>query len=297
VPEALPEYRVTARNTSAESENKIHDDTVARRYGFRGGLVPGVTVYGYLTHPLVAALGTGWLDRGTATVRFARPIFEGEEVRVTGEVTERTPQALSATVRAFTETDGECATLAATVPAGTPTPINVSLYRRAPLPDDRPAVSREHFLSLDALGTPVIRYDEAEAAAYVERVADSLRVYRGPAARVHPAFYLHQANRALSQNVKLGPWIHVSSAVRHLGAAHVGDTLEVRGRVRSVYEKKERDYVELDLVVLAGERRPIAHVLHTAIYMMRGPDMAPHTPPRSEPSRGTRDGPRQRNTA
>jgi acyl dehydratase len=297
VPEALPDYRVTARNTSAESENKIHDDTVARRYGFRGGLVPGVTVYAYLTQPLVAALGTGWLDRGTATVRFGRPIFEGEEVRVAGEITERTPQAVSATVRAFTDASGECAMLAATVPAGTPTPINVSLYRRAALPHERPAVSREHFLSLDALGTPVVRYDEGEAAAYVERVADSLAIYRGRGGRVHPAFYLHQANRALSQNVTLGPWIHVSSAVRHLGAAYVGDTLEVRGRVRSVYEKKERDYVELDLVVLAGERRPIAHVLHTAIYrlvdVMRGPDMAPQSPPRSEPSRDTRDGPRQ----
>ena len=40
--EALPEYRVKARNTSADSENKIHDDAVARQYGFRGALVPGV---------------------------------------------------------------------------------------------------------------------------------------------------------------------------------------------------------------------------------------------------------------
>jgi len=49
--------RVTARNTAAQSENAIHDDEVARQYGFRGGLVPGVTVYAYLTHPLVEAWG------------------------------------------------------------------------------------------------------------------------------------------------------------------------------------------------------------------------------------------------
>jgi len=33
---------VSAYNTAAASDNKIHDDSVARRFGFRGGLVPGV---------------------------------------------------------------------------------------------------------------------------------------------------------------------------------------------------------------------------------------------------------------
>jgi hypothetical protein len=38
----LEAYRVQAYNTSKQSENKIHDDAVARRFGFSGGLVPGV---------------------------------------------------------------------------------------------------------------------------------------------------------------------------------------------------------------------------------------------------------------
>jgi hypothetical protein len=58
--EPLPDYRVKARNTSTNSENKIHDDATARRYGFRGALVPGVTVYAYLTEPVVAAFGPAW---------------------------------------------------------------------------------------------------------------------------------------------------------------------------------------------------------------------------------------------
>ena len=44
----MPEpYIVNAFNLSAASENKIHDDTVARRFGFTGALVPGVEVYAY----------------------------------------------------------------------------------------------------------------------------------------------------------------------------------------------------------------------------------------------------------
>ena len=43
-------YRVQAYNTAHSSENKIHDDSVARRFGFSGALVPGVDVYAYMMH-------------------------------------------------------------------------------------------------------------------------------------------------------------------------------------------------------------------------------------------------------
>src|SRR3954453_96570 len=42
------EHPVTAFNTDTASSNRIHDDATARRFGFRGGLVPGVDVYAYL---------------------------------------------------------------------------------------------------------------------------------------------------------------------------------------------------------------------------------------------------------
>jgi acyl dehydratase len=278
--EPLPDYRVKARNTSSNSENKIHDDATARRYGFRGALVPGVTVYAYLTEPLVAAFGAAWLERGTATVRFHKPVMDGEEVQVEGRVTGRDPSRVTAAVTAATAAEAEAATLSATLPAGLPTPVNLAMYRPHPLPEPRPEATREHLLTLDALGTPVACYDKNAAAEWLERVRDPLPLYRGGNAWVHPAFFLDQANRALRQNVRLGPWIHAGSVVRHLGGARIGETLATRGRVRSVFERKGRQFVELDLVIVAGDRpRPVAHVLHTAIYQLGGPEMAPQTPP------------------
>jgi acyl dehydratase len=269
VPEPLPTYRVKARNTSSQSENKIHDDATARRYGFRGALVPGVTVYGYLTHALVAGLGTGWLARGTADVRFVKPVLEGEEVTVTGEITAREATGISASARVTTPASGECAVATVTLPAGLPTPVNPALYPVAPLPAERPPVSRAHLDRAGPLGTPETTCDAAAAADYLEKVDDALDVYRGDGAWIHPAFLLQQCNRALSQNVRLGPWIHVGSRVRHLGGARVGDTLATRGRVRSLFEKKGREFVELDLLIVAGARaRAVAHVLHTAIYRL-----------------------------
>ena len=278
--ESLPSYGVKARNTSAHSENKIHDDTVARQYGFRGGLVPGVTVYAYLTEPLVAAFGAAWLQRGTASVRFHKPVFDGEELTVAGDVTARDPRGASMTITGATAATPAAATLEATLPAGSPTPVNVALYRTAPLPDSRPEATRAHLGALETLGSPVNVYDEARAGEWLDKVDDPLPLYRGRDGWVHPAYFLDQANKALSLNVRLGPWIHAGSVVRHLGGARVGETLTTRGRVRSLFEKKGREFVELDLVIVAGDRaRLVAHVLHTAVYLLiGGPDMAPKPP-------------------
>ncbi len=62
----LPAHTLKGYNDAAESANKIHDDRVAAQYGFRGGLLPGVTVYAYMTYRLMqlfrgdaAGAGTG----------------------------------------------------------------------------------------------------------------------------------------------------------------------------------------------------------------------------------------------
>jgi hypothetical protein len=76
----------------------------------------------------------------------------------------------------------------------------------------------------------------------------------------------------LMDNVVLGPWIHVGSKVQNLSIAHVGESLSVRARVADNYEKKGHGFVDLDALVIANNERPIAHVLHTAIYRLRAPN-------------------------
>jgi acyl dehydratase len=78
-------YEVNAFNTAASSDNKIHDDTVARRFGFRGGLVPGVEVYAYMAHMPVARWGRAWLEGGGMECRFLKPVYDGAVARVTAE--------------------------------------------------------------------------------------------------------------------------------------------------------------------------------------------------------------------
>ena len=80
---AIAVYEVNAFNTATASENKIHDDAMARRFGFRGGLVPGVEVFAYMAHMPVARWGRNWLERGQAECRFLKPVYDGAVARVT----------------------------------------------------------------------------------------------------------------------------------------------------------------------------------------------------------------------
>src|SRR4029077_1582843 len=139
-----------------------------------------------------------WLERGTASVRFTKPIHEGEEVLVAGAVTARDPKNLTATVTASTAAGGECATLTATLPAGSPVPLNLAQFRGAPPPPQRAGGRRGQPRrlgrpappsgSLDALGTPVNPYDDERAAEVVDRFSDGLALYRGARGWMHPAF-------------------------------------------------------------------------------------------------------------
>ena len=42
-----------ARNHSLASENRIHSDEIAQRFGFRGALVAGVQVFGHMSYCLL----------------------------------------------------------------------------------------------------------------------------------------------------------------------------------------------------------------------------------------------------
>jgi len=72
----------------------------------------------------------------------------------------------------------------------------------------------------------------------------------------------------LSENVLLSPWIHVGSTLHHHSALHDGETLEARGVVTGLFERKGHEFVELD-VDMRGDGRPVLSGSHTAIWRPR----------------------------
>jgi acyl dehydratase len=255
-------YTVEAYNTAKEHENKIHDDAVARRFGFAGGLVPGVEVYGYMTHLPVARWGRAWLERGAAECRFTQPIYEGDIVSVRGaEGADR----LELTV----ESRGAvCAGGWAALPRDAVAPPALAGFPPVPERASRAAADEDSLTPDTRLGIEPLHVTAELAAAHLAGVRETATLY-AEAGLVHPAVVLRVCNLALTRNVVLGPWIHVGSNVQNLAAARVGDTLGIRARVSANYQRKGHRFVELDALVVANGVTPIAWISHVAIYRPR----------------------------
>ena len=139
-------YRVSAYNTAKQSENKMHDDTVAKRFGFSGGLVPGVDVMAYMMHLPVAKWGRAFLERGLIEARFVRPVYDGEMADVTGE---ESKGVLSIEVKSRGEL---CATGTASLPAAAPA-VSLSDYNEVAAVAERKPVDAASYAVGKWLGT------------------------------------------------------------------------------------------------------------------------------------------------
>jgi acyl dehydratase len=257
-------YAVEAYNVSHASENKIHDDAVASKLGFKGGLVPGVEVFAYATHPALEHFGRAFLELGQMEGRFAKPVYDGAAATVIAR--EQQDGSLEITV----ESQGVvCATGRAVLPADAPSPPDVASYemRLPPAVDARPPAD-EHSLApgnVLCAAPEILSRERHETYLRDVRETDPLYAEEGIA---HPGILLRLCNSALKDNVVLAPWIHVGSRMRNFATAHVGDVLSARARVTANTEKKGHRFVDMDCLLLAGDR-PIAHVAHTAIYQLR----------------------------
>jgi hypothetical protein len=274
----LPDYRVSATPNHDGWENKIHEDGPARAFGFRGALVPGVTVYSWMTHPVVAALGGAWLDHGTFSVRFAKPVYFGETVTVRASVAAHSKEDVTIQSRVVNDQDEVCATATMGLPLGPLLPLpDVAAYPAAALPAEPPLASRAYLEQRAVLGTPQLILERAVTDAFLERVSEKLSMYRAADAPAHPGIYLQQANRALDRNVRVSPWIHVESHGQHLSMARVHERLETRARIKHLFQGKGHEFVELDLLLLAEGARAVASIRHVAIYQLRtsAPDVGP----------------------
>jgi len=254
-------YEVRAHNGAAASENKIHDDTVAQRFGFRGALVPGVAVFAYMAHLPVARWGRAWLEHGAADCRFLKPVYHGEMVRVSAAVED---DGLALLVESGAE---RCASGHAAMPPERVAPAVDSLPAGVP-PAERPKASEESLGVGRALGIVPFVADRAMLSAYLDEIHETEPLYRTQGL-LHPGQILRLANFALLQNVVLGPWIHVGSMIRFHAVARVGEELTLRARIASNAESKGHAIVAFDAIVVADGARIIAEINHTAIWRPR----------------------------
>ncbi|MGC2777933.1 MAG: hypothetical protein WA418_20080 [Bradyrhizobium sp.] len=254
-------HAVEAFNTAKQSENKMHDDGVARRFGFAGGLVPGVEVLAYMVHQPVIRWGRAFLERGLIEARFVKPVYDGEIAEVDASAA---GDGLSLEVTSKGE---RCATGSASLPASAPE-VALAEYRDVPAAGVRPPVSAESFAVGSWLGTAPRAWPGQAATAYLAEIRERDPIYVSERLG-HPGMLQRVMNRLLVDNVILGPWIHVGSRMQLLSVIEETDEITARGRVVANYEKKGHRFVEIDALVVANGSRALAHCHHVAIYQPR----------------------------
>jgi len=275
--EATPLGKV-AHNAATESENRIHDDVEARRLGLRGGLVPGVTLYAYLTELVLPLLGPEWLRHGACSVRFVRPVYEGDAV------------VCSATrSNGDTEADGGIGLdLAVRDPAGNVCVTGEAmLYGTAdqheelpsqlesgsatvPSVESRPILTRETAPIGASLSPNTLTIDPGAVEAYAAEVADPNPWYRGGSPfglpLVPPGLLAGQPARLLRQNFSYGPSVHTASEIQHLSLALAGGTYRVGGTLIESYTKRGNDYLVMDTLLSDHTGALVVRIRHTSIF-------------------------------
>jgi hypothetical protein len=256
-----------ARNTAADSDNKIHDDAEARRYGYAGGLVPGVTLYAYLTRLAVTTFGPAWLESGTAECGFRRPVYEGERIICEGALVDGAALDLRVLRDGIVCAEGRAASGGALESAEPAVPLGRSVSD--PLPELRPG----HV----PIGVPLAPLHSVlsleDAARYADDTGDPNPWYRGDSpfggALVPPGWLAARQAPLIRRNFQFGPSIHVRSVIRHCAPAFAGRAYVTAGIIRETFERNGNHYLVMNAETRDDQDRIVYRVAHTTIFSAR----------------------------
>ncbi len=258
---------------SADIRNPIHSTDFARRYGFRGPLVGGVTVWGWATPAILDAVGAAWLDRGWSEFIFRQPTYPGDRLRVrVRPAADHDGGAFSVTM---TNQDGvDCVT--ATVGLGdAPWLGDLSVPARvdgAPAPDPQPALLLETAPVGQDLTPMAISFSVQDARDYIresQRTVDPLFV--GDRPRLHPGWLAGRVEELLRHHFALPSSMHTRSKVQHLARAEAGQTVTTAARPIEAYEHKGHHIGVFDCVILGEAGTKLAQIRHTTIFRIALP--------------------------
>lgn len=267
-----------ANEDSPDISNPIHSSAVAKRYGFEGALIGGVTVWGWATPTIIEALGAGWLDHGWAEFSFRHPAYPGDTLRV---VAEPATEGGAWSVTMTNQHGVDCVT--ASVGLGDAewsdefvTPERMS---GAPAPDPLPpllldgAPTGEDWTPMDLDATT----DFAREFAREEQRSDDARFTGGDASRLHPqllhpAWTAGWAERLLRHNFAIPSSMHTRSRVQHLAPVLAGQRVTGGAHLIEVYERKAHHFANFDVLLRGEDGRDLARLRHWTIFRIATPE-------------------------
>ncbi len=277
----LPPRILVARNTAADDAGSIHDDAYAARMGYRGGLVPGVTLLAYCTPTLIEAFGEAWVQHGRLRARFLRPAYDGEKlaVRATVARTEDRDVTLGCRIERADGTacvEAEASCLLAKLPLATKpwrTAIPVA-GPAVPPGGGLPPLAPENMTIGQELSPLTYRLSLAESAAWAGAAGDESAWYRDAspfAGRpiVHPAWFARDAIYLLRHNFARKASVHAATDLAYQGVGWPDRSYTVYGYVVDLHERNGNSYAVLATLTVDQDGREIVRHRYTSVIQLR----------------------------
>ena len=260
-----------AFNQVPHSANEIHGDKVAKDYGFKGGLVPGVTVSAYLCHPAVEQWGAAWLKGGAADVKVVSPLYDGETFDI--EILESNAERYSARLL---RPDG---TVSATAEVSLPAVSPAAPQRRGDVVADRdspaPKATLENMQRLMHDGCQAVRFRwtaEHEMHTYLNdetQLPELLQINGGGLANM--SFVLGCSNWILARNAYMNPWVHMATQSQNYGSIPLNTELVAEMTITDLFNKKGHEFVDAQVALYDRDNDTCyASIDLRAIYRLRG---------------------------
>lgn len=271
----------TAYNQVPHSKNEIHGDKVAKDFGFKGGLVPGVTVSAYLMHPAAVSYGMDFLERGFAHVRVNSPLYDEQafEVQIESQGERR--------IQASNQEQGGQGYTAVLVPDGAPPCATAEVHiagtmieppeRRGDEPGDKDAAlvpaTRDNMEALRKTGCKAFTYRwnaDHEMSTYLRERSQMAEIY-SMEGYANPSFVLGISNWVLAANAYMNPWVHMETKSQNYAPIPQGAKVIGEMAVKDLFDKKGHEFVDALINVFDVEsNRCYASVELRAIYKLRG---------------------------
>jgi hypothetical protein len=270
-------YHAVARHPEENPHNKMHEEGLPQKLGFRGAFVLGVALYGYMTRALAASLGEAWLGRAAIEVKFLRPVCPGDRIRMeTAAVPgEEGVQAFDVTM--YNETSGNevSAKLRSSVP--NPFPDVDATANEKPNEWDGPVRERRTWDTVvtgKAYRSLRLTLAVADNEFWMNALDDDLPIYRdGARAPLHPAHVLRLIQLGYTNQFIGESAVHSSSRAVIRRMLRVGDPVHVLTVPLAKWEKKQNHWLTIYCAIRSGDE-VCAEVYHTQIIRLRGAEAA-----------------------
>ena len=265
-----------SNDDSPDIGNPIHSTEIAKKYGFKGALVGGVTVYGWAVPAILEALGDSWLDRGWADVFFRQPTYPGDRLAIAVTPgSDLSPDGYSLTM---TNQDGTVCVVGS-VGLGDAPWINEYVLpgtmEPQPSPDPIPAIVMGE-TPVDVDWRPNLDEPGPDALAeYWSRSHPEMdEHFAGDPPRLHPGWIAGRGERVMRHNVSLPQSIHFRSRIQHLAPAYGHQPIVTGAHLLSIEDRKGHHAANFDCLVRDSKGTDIAMIRHWTIVHVRPVDEA-----------------------